>query len=188
VIQGSITYFDEPGVGNTDLVLELAKKRADELGIRTIIVATTEGGTGAKASAYFKGYHVVVVTHAQGFGQPNVNELTEANRATIVANGARILTTTHALGTVGMAMRRKFNTYELEDVVATILRMFGQGMKVVCEIAAMAADAGLAHTDEDAVVIAGTSRGADTAVVLRPANARDFFNIRVKEILCKPRL
>jgi hypothetical protein len=188
VIKGSITYFDEAGVGNTDLVLEIAKKRADELGIKTILVATTEGGTGAKASAYFKGYHVVVVTHGQGFGKPNENELTEANRATITANGAHILTASHVLAGVGVAMRRKFNTYELEDVIATILRILGQGMKVVCEIAAMAADAGLARTDEDAVAIAGTSRGADTAVVIRPANARDFFDIRVKEILCKPRL
>jgi hypothetical protein len=64
----------------------------------------------------------------------------------------------------------------------------GEGMKVVYEIAVMAADAGLARTDEEIIAIAGTGRGADTAVVLKPANARDFFDIRVKEILCKPRL
>jgi uncharacterized protein len=181
-----IAYFHEPGVSNTDAVLELAKKRAGELGIRTIIVATTEGGTGAKASAYFKGYNLVVVTHAQGFGAPNENELTEANRAAILANGAHLFTGPHPLASIGAAFRRKFNTYELEDVVSTVLRMFGHGMKVACEIAAMAVDAGLARTDEDAVAIGGSHRGADTAVVLRPANSRDFFDIRVKEIICKP--
>jgi uncharacterized protein len=186
VITKSIAYFDEKGVGNTDQVLELAKKRADELGIKTIIVATTEGGTGAKASAYFKGYNVVVVTHAEGFGQPNANELTEANRATIPANGAHIFTGPHPLASIGAAMRRKFKTAELEDAIATVLRMFGHGMKVACEIGAMAVDAGLARSDEDAIAIAGSSRGADTAVVLRPANTRDFFEIRVKEIICKP--
>jgi len=61
-------------------------------------------------------------------------------------------------------------------------------MKVACEIALMAADAGLVRTDEDVISIAGTGRGADTAVVLRPVNTRNFFDLKVKEILCKPRL
>jgi hypothetical protein len=34
-----ITYFDKPGKENTDAVLEIAKVRAMELGINTIVVA-----------------------------------------------------------------------------------------------------------------------------------------------------
>jgi len=74
------------------------------------------------------------------------------------------------------------------DVVAMTLRMFGQGMKVACEIAAMAADAGLVRTDEEVISIGGTGRGADTALVLQPDYVHHFFNLRVKEIICKPRL
>jgi hypothetical protein len=74
----------------------------------------------------------------------------------------------------------------LGDIIATTLRVLGEGMKVTCEISLMAVDAGLVRTDEDVIAIAGTGRGADTAVVLRPANSRDFFDMRVKEILCKP--
>jgi hypothetical protein len=59
-------------------------------------------------------------------------------------------------------------------------------MKVACEITIMATDAGLVRTDEPALAIAGTGRGADTAAILRPANAQDFFDLRVNEILCKP--
>ena len=59
-------------------------------------------------------------------------------------------------------------------------------MKVACEIAMMAADSGLVRTDEDIIAIAGTSRGADTAVVLRPVNSHNFFDLKIKEILCKP--
>ena len=51
-----------------------------------------------------------------------------------------------------------------------------------------AADAGLVRTDEEVISIGGTNTGADTAVVLRPVNVHDFFNLRIKEILCKPRL
>jgi len=66
------------------------------------------------------------------------------------------------------------------------LRIFGEGMKVVCEITLMAADAGWIRTDEPVLAIAGTGHGADTAAILRPANAQDFFDLRVNEILCKP--
>ena len=60
-------------------------------------------------------------------------------------------------------------------------------MKVACEITLMAADAGLVRTDEDAIAMAGTGKGLDTALVLRPVNSQDFFNLKVREILCKPR-
>ena len=42
--------------------------------------------------------------------------------------------------------------------------------------------------DEDIICIGGTAQGADTAVVLRPANTHNFFDLKVKEILCKPHL
>jgi len=51
----------------------------------------------------------------------------------------------------------------------------------------MAADAGLLPVGERAIAIAGTHRGADTAVVLQPANAKHFFDLRICEVLCKPR-
>jgi hypothetical protein len=83
-------------------------------------------------------------------------------------------------------MRSKYNMYVLGEIIADTLRIFGQGMKVVCEISMMAADSGLVRTDEDVVTIAGSSRGADTAVVLKPVNTHNFFDLKIKEILCKP--
>jgi len=50
-----------------------------------------------------------------------------------------------------------------------------------------ALDAGLISTKEEVIAIAGTGSGADTAVVLQPANVHDFFDLRLQEILCKPR-
>ena len=181
-------YFDKPGPENTARTLELAKARAEELGIKSVIVATTQGDTGRKVAEMFSGYNVVVVTHVTGFRGANEQELTEENRAAIEAAGGKVLTTTHAFGGMGRAVRNRLNTYQIDEIVAYTLRNFCEGMKVVCEIALMAADAGLVRTDEEAVVIAGTGIGADTAVVLLPANTHDFFNLRVMEILCKPRL
>ncbi len=179
-------YFDEIGEGNTDEALRIAKKRAKELGIKTIIVASTRGVVGAKAVAVFEGMKVVVVSHFTGMREPNVQELTDDNRQKIESKGGIVLTTAHAFTGVGGAMRKKFSMYLLGDVIANTFRVFGQGMKVVCEIVLMAADAGLVRTDEDVIVIGGSGRGADTAVVLKPVNSMDFFDLKVKEILCKP--
>jgi hypothetical protein len=186
MVQG--VYFEKQGRGNTERTLQIAKARAEELEIRTILVATTGGAMGVRAAEEFQGFNVVVVTHSTGLKEPNYQELTEENRRAIEAAGAKILTCQHAFGGVGRAVRKKLSTYELEEIIAYTLRIFGEGMKVVCEITMMAADAGLVRTDEPAIAIAGTGRGADTAVVLRPANAQTFFDMRIMEILCKPRL
>ncbi|MFW6437836.1 MAG: hypothetical protein ACOCZ7_02375 [Armatimonadota bacterium] len=69
-----------------------------------------------------------------------------------------------------------------------VLRIFSQGVQVCVEIAMMAADGGLLKCDRRAVLIAGTGRGADTAVVATPSSSAKLENFRVHEILCKPRL
>ena len=181
-------YFDEPGRLNTARTLELARQRAHRLGIQTILVATTRGETGVAAAQQLKGFDVVVITHSAGFAGANTQELTPENRATIEGAGATILTCQHAFGGVNRAVRRKWGTYQLDEIIAQTLRTFGEGMKVCFEMALMAADAGLVRVGEPCVAIAGTGRGADTAVVLIPANAQDAFDLRVMEILAKPRL
>jgi len=187
-IQVEATYFLQSGPKNTGVTLQLAKKRADELGVRNILVASTRGRTAAAAAELFQGYNLVIVTHSHGFSGPNTHRFEAQDRQAVEQYGAKILTTTHALGGMGRAIRRKFGAIQLDEVIAHTLRIFGQGMKVCAEIAVMAADSGLVRTDEDAIAISGTGRGADTAVVIRPANTQDFFDLRIKEIICKPRL
>ncbi len=189
-------YFENPGKENTEETLRIAKQRAEELGIKTILVASTEGDAAVRAMEVFKGMRVIIVTHSHGFKEPNLQEFTEESKKIVESKGGIILTTTHAFGGLNRAMRQSSipevpTTYVIGDIVANTLRIFGQGMKVVCEIAVMAADSGLVRTDEEIISIAGTGagtggRGADTAVVLQPAYAHLFFETRVKEILCKP--
>ncbi|MEM2137185.1 MAG: pyruvate kinase alpha/beta domain-containing protein [Candidatus Methanomethylicia archaeon] len=179
-------YFDEPGPQNTDEVLMLAKERADELGIKTIIVASSTGETGVKASEIFKGYNLIVVSHVAWFRGPNVEEFSMENREKIISNGGKIVTATHSFGGIGRAIRRKFNTMEVDEIIANVLRLFGQGMKVACEIACMAVDSGYVKYGEEVVSIAGSGRGADTAIVVKAVNTHDFFEMKIKEIICKP--
>jgi hypothetical protein len=62
----------------------------------------------------------------------------------------------------------------------------GEGTKVCVEITLMAADAGLIKCDRDIVAIAGTGRGADTALRIFPANSATFFDLKIREIIAKP--
>jgi hypothetical protein len=52
----------------------------------------------------------------------------------------------------------------------------------------MAADTGLIRIDKETIAIGGTKTGGDTAVVLKPSNTHTFFDLIIKEIVCKPRL
>jgi len=195
-MESKTVYFENTGKENTEATLRIAKQRAEELGIKTILVASTTGYAAVKAIEILEGFRVIVVTHSTGFKEPDVQEFTEENKKIVESKGGIILTTTHAFGGLNRAMRQSSipeapATYVIGDIVATTLRIICQGMKVTCEIAAMAADAGLVRTDEDVIAVAGTGtgnagRGADTAVVLQPAHTHLFFQLAVREILCKP--
>jgi uncharacterized protein len=50
----------------------------------------------------------------------------------------------------------------------------------------MAAEQGLISPDEEIVVTGGSGSGADTALLIRPAYASNFFDTRIKAILCMP--
>lgn len=181
-----IVYFSSTGRENTEEVLGIVKRRAEELNIKSIVVASTSGNTAVRAVEVLEGIRVIAVSHATGMREPNFQEFVEENRQKFESNGGIVLTTTHAFSGLSGAMRKKFNMYLFPEVVASTLRIFGQGMKVACEITLMAADAGLVRTDEDVIVIAGSGRGADIALVLTPVNSNDFFDLKIKEILCKP--
>ena len=92
------TYFENPGRDNTEEVLRIARQRAEELGIKTIVVATTNGDTAVKAMEIFSGLKVVAVTHVSGFREPNIQECTEENRRLVESKGGIVLTAAHAFG------------------------------------------------------------------------------------------
>lgn len=187
-IKTSITYFtvQRSGTEVSDALLDAVKTRATELGIRDVVVASTSGETGVKAVEMLTNCNVVIVTHMTGFEAPGAQELTEENRRKIEANGGKILTATHVFMGVGRAIRNKFNTAYPSEIIAQTLRMFSEGTKVAIEITAMAVDAGYIPHDRDVIAIGGTDWGADTALVIKPANSARLFDLKVREIIAKP--
>ena len=181
-------YFDGKGKQFTEETLKLAKKRADELGIKNIVVASYTGYAGVLASEIFKDYNLVVSAGMMGFTEPNVHRMVPENREKIEANGGKIFYHLHSFGGLGRAVKQKFGPIQVDEIIAHTLRTFSQGVKVCLEISCMACDAGLIKADVPCIAIAGSGSGADTAVALMPVNTHRFFDTKVLEILCKPRI
>ena len=103
-------YFHGKGEANTDEALKSAKERADQLGIRDIVVATTGGETGLKAAETFRGYNVIVVTHVAGMKEVGTQEVNAETTKKITAAGGKIVTTANTFSGVNAAIQKKFNT------------------------------------------------------------------------------
>jgi hypothetical protein len=180
-------YFKERGPQNTADTLRHAKARAEALGINDIVVASYSGDAGVKAAQLFRDQNLVIVAGVVGFKEPNMVSMRDENRALIERDGGRILYAGHAFGMLGRAVHRRFGAIQIDEVIAHVLRLFGTGVKVCCEITCMAADAGLIQAGEEVIAIAGTGRGLDTAIILKASNTHTFFDTRILEIVCKPR-
>ena len=183
-------FFDKAGSQNTAAVIDLALKRAQELNIKNIVVASNQGSTMKKLLEKNGGKHnlnLVCVTHHNGFAKPGENEMDPATRKDLVEQGVQVLTTTHFFAGADRAIRNQFGGVYPAEIMAQTLRIFGQGVKVALEITIMALDAGLIPYGEEVIAIGGSNRGADAALVIQPAHSNHFFSTQIKEVICMPR-
>lgn len=186
------TYsFPVAGPRNTEKTLRAAIERAQQLGIGYIVGASTSGRTALQLRDLsdelgYKG-QLVVVTHHTGYAEAGGNELKKGDRSRLTEAGCTVVTATHALSSISRSYRTKFGGIDLLEIVAEAFRRFSQGVKAAIECAIMAADAGAVPVDEDIIAIAGTGKGADSAIVIRAANQNRFFDMKVREIIAMPR-
>ena len=177
--------FSRPGRGNTEATLEAAAQRAEALGIEQMVVATTTGRTPLAAVEHFGG-RVIAVTlsagHWQTYSPPDPELIAECED-----RGVKVLTGTHTLLGGMDAAARSIGGLSAAEVMARTYYTFGQGMKVAVECALMAADAGALEMEREAITIAGTGGGADTALVVQPAFSNTAFDLRIREIIAMPR-
>ncbi len=187
-----IVYFDHAGPQNTDDTIRLAVKRAKELGIMYVVVPSVSGETGVKTAKAFKGtgIKVIVVGHHVGFSKPGVRELEDRYIEELQGLGAVIIEQTHALSGVERSISRRLGGASRVEAIAEALRtVISVGTKVAVECSIMAADGGRVPVDGKTEIIAmgGTYPGVDTACVILPAHANNFFDLHVLEIVCMPR-
>jgi len=188
-MEKKILYFEKKGKDNTGACLEVVKSALDDGMFKHIVIATTTGSTGLLFSEALKGrgVNVVAVTHSAGFRGPNTFEIPDEILGQIKANGARIFTGTILTHSIETALNAQFNGIYPAMIIAQSLRRFGEGSKVCCEITMMAADAGLIPEGEEVMAVAGTGYGADTVMLLKSAVSKRFLDLKVLEILAKPR-
>jgi hypothetical protein len=190
MIERKTVYFEKPGKMNTQACLDIVLHEVEENGYKNVVVASTTGETGIMFSEALQGsgVNLIVITHSAGFKEPNTMEMPAETRQQILEKGATVFTgpmITHSLDT---AFAGKFSGSHLSQAVAESLRRFGQGTKVCCECVMMATDGGLLPEGVETLAVAGTARGADTVLVVRATASKRFLDLKVHEILAKPRL
>lgn len=179
-MEEKIIYFEKPGKENTTNVIRLIKEKARARGIKKVVVASTRGDTARAVAESFEGtgLHLVVIPWQYGFRdtQPFPQELV----AELQGKGHRV-----HFGTM------LFHTEDLYGIrtpqlMANLLRIFGQGIKVCVEIIMMACDGGCIEIGEKVIAVAGAAAGADTAIVATASPSNKMTGLRVHEIICKP--
>jgi hypothetical protein len=180
MMEEKIIYFERPGNENTADVMRLVKERAQARRIKKVVVASTRGETARAAAKALEGtsLHLVVIPWQYGFRdtQPFPPELV----AELQEKGHRVHFGTMLFHTEDLYGNRT------PQVMANLLRIFGQGIKVCVEIIMMACDGGCVDVGEKAIVVAGTGAGADTAIVATASPSTKMTGLRVHEIICKP--
>jgi uncharacterized protein len=176
----NVVYFEKPGPSNTAEALRLAVDQAKTRGISRIVLASTRGFTARKAAPLVAGTDIllIVVPHQYGFTESQLFP------PDLVAELERQGHKVH-FGTM-LFHTDKFYGSGTAEAMAMILRTICQGMKVCVEIVLMAADGGHLAQGEEVIVVSGTRRGADTAVVAKASTSSRLHELHIAEILCKP--
>lgn len=184
--------FTGTGPEHTLETIRLSLEAAQQHGIHRIVVASNTGQTALSLlDACDKenvSLDIICVTHVTEFKTGCHNELSDRQRQALMDRGCQVITAAHALSGAARCFSQTFGGISHTEVVASTLRLFGQGVKVAVEISLMARDAGLIVSGESVIAIGGSGRGADTAVILTPETSARLLKTKIHTIICKPDL
>lgn len=183
-----LLVFDKPGPVNTAETVAAAVERADALGIRFLVVASTTGDTAEalRRAVGERPVKVVCVSYHAGFHGGD-EAMPPERRQSLADLGIDVVICPHALSGVERSLKNLFGTIGPVELMAYAYRRFGEGMKVAIEVAVMAADCAAVPTSEDIIALGGSGKGCDCAVVLKAAHQNNFFDLRVREIITMAR-
>jgi hypothetical protein len=179
-VERRIVYFEKPGPTNTKKTLQLAAEEVRRRGMTKVVVASTRGVTAKAAAAMFAGTGVRLIVVPHQFGFTDTQRFPSDLVAELEKQGHKV----H----FGTMLFHTENLYGVgaPETMALVLRTVCQGLKVCVEILLMAADAGLVTQGEEVIVVSGTGRGADTAVVAVASTSNKLHDLHITEIVCKP--
>jgi len=168
-MEEKVVYFESGGKENTEATLQLAKKYAVENHIKKVVVASTTGATAKAAYELFKDTPIKLISvgHGRGAYSSDVVSLLENKGYSVI-----------------------FDDDIEAEYDSAIFRKFSRiciGAKVAVQCVQIAANVDLLSEDEEVVSVAGTGRGADTAIVIMAAKSDRFGLREIQKILCRPR-
>jgi len=196
-----ILYFEKPGPENTDSVVQAVKERVKEGDIKHVAVASISGRTALKFAQELKDMEVLVVCVSgyagwltqHGIEYPfvrgNVREKLERLKVAIVDKTPSAFSG----DTIDYGLARYGYIPPSWIVSETLQALGGYGLKTAVEVVLMATDCGAVPPSMDVIAIAGTDKGADTAIVARSTFSTWMFSsdstkrFQVFEILAMPR-
>ena len=189
-------YFEEPGEKNTDDVIEAVKKRLSVTGIKHVIVASTRGKTAVKfAEALGDQVDLISVAEPQYIREwgskwpimdPSYKKRLEEVGVTVLDRAPHVF---HS----SVLEDSKWSQATPETLMREVLYMMGQGFKVAVEVVLTAVACGVLEPYQDVIGVGGTSRGADTALVLRATYPATVLSkdpskrLEIREIIAMPR-
>ncbi len=184
-------YFDSPGPGNTEEVLEAVAERVGSGRYEAVIIASTSGLTALKFARAVKGIKIVCVSEPPSYGEifgrwPTLNE---DYRQELGRLGVEIL------DRAPFVFHKSADPCSREAVVRDfMLRCLGNGFKVAVEIILMATSAGAVRPYVPVIGVAGTHAGADTAIAARSTYTGRLMSpdpskcFTVMEVIAMPRV
>jgi hypothetical protein len=195
MVKRQVYYFDEPGEENTQMVIEAVSERLELGGIRRVIIASTSGKTALEFARSLKGKAELICVSEAPYRREWGEQwpcLKQEFRQELEKLGVAIVDRApYVLHSSVLEAARWPNTSP-ERLVKETLYSFGQGMKVAVEVALTAVSCGYATPYEDVIGIGGSSKGADTAIVLRATYPASLFDkdpakrLEVREIIAMP--
>ncbi len=189
-------YFRYCGEANTVPLLQAVKKRALELGIGRVVVASETGRSALLSLEALSGIGVrlVVVTHPPattwgphgdipiGLQRPEYT----AAREKLQAAGVPIVQGTRPLAPLSRSLGWREPTPEM--IIDRTLELLGAGTKIAIEASAMATDAGVISEGSEIITCAGTYKGLDTALIVRATYTAEFYDrFELREFIARPR-
>jgi hypothetical protein len=177
-------YIEEGGAEHTEATLKAALAAAGELNVAKVLVASTSGETGVRAAELFKGsgVQVIVVGHQTGFPAAGVQQFKPENLKRIEKLGGAVNLGSDTL-TNSIRQRQKLGHSPVSFITQTLTSL---KVKVNVEIVCKACDAGLVQAGEHVISVAGSHRGADTAVSFLAADSPNVLDVKPQYFICMP--
>ena len=196
-----ILYFDEPGPQNTDAVIGAVVDRLADGGIRHVVVASITGETALKVAEKLRGreFSVVCVSGFPGWiSMRNVEHPFVRGELREKLEGLSVLIvdrtpSTFSGDTIDYGLARYGYIPASWFVAETLEAVGGYGLKTAVEVVLMATDCGAIPAFTEVIAIAGTDRGADTAIIAKSTYSPFMFSgnaerrFQILEIIAMPR-